>query len=153
MHAVIIACHLHLSLESFVTPSGSALPLACGNWECLCVSVFLVLPSMFVLTGRLIKLSCLDQGHLECVCVHLQSCSSPILLKCMCVSIHVRTCFWPQPAEYPTDFPFSSACQQQWSGLCSDKCQAMWVEWSAPHSVSGAREGPSLYPDLVVLQS
>lgn len=32
------------------------------------------------------------------------------------------------------------------SGLCSDQCQAVCVGRPAPHSVSGASEGPSLYP-------
>lgn len=52
-------------------------------------------------TGRLIKLSGLDQGQLKCLCLTL-AVVSPVSFKCMCASTHVHTCIWPQPAEYPT---------------------------------------------------
>lgn len=71
---------------------------------------------------------------------------------CFCFGVHKRS--WPQPAECPvaSQSPFFFPCC-----LCQRKKAAAWARSGAKlcvldgqhHALSGAREGPSLYPGLV----
>lgn len=62
-------------------------------------------------------------------------------VKCACVHMDLTLTSWVPHSLLPHPPANSTG-----SGLCSDQCQAVCVAWPAPHSVSGASEGPSLYP-------
>lgn len=142
---IILTCHCKLLLfkEVWVCP-----------WPVRTESVFhfsvTVFSCMFALAGRLIRLFDSDWGHLECFCATLKAYLALLWRLCVftCVSTHAFDL-----NQLSISLPDSYSCQRKGSGLVLDQCQAMWVGWSAPHSVSGAREGPSLYPDLVLLHS
>lgn len=62
-------------------------------------------------------------------------------VKCACVHMDLTLTSWVPHSLLPHPPANSTG-----SGLCSDQCQAVCVGRPAPHSVSGASEGPSLYP-------
>lgn len=79
-----IAYHPHLPLQAVVSPRGLGLPLACGDWALFHFS-FTVFPAMFVVTGRLIKLSGSEWGPIWVFMCNNGALLSPVLCECICV--------------------------------------------------------------------